>query len=87
MSGNRVFIQARLDSTRALIIAYEEAVTALVTGGVQSYTLNTSQSVQTVNKFDLNTLNATLDALYNRCATLEARLGMGAGTILSSPDW
>ena len=78
---------ARLESTRALIVAYEEAVTALVTSGVQSYTLNTSQSVQTVTKFDLTNLNETIDALYNRCATLEARLNMGAGTVLGAPAW
>ena len=87
MSGDRTFIEARLTSTRALIIAYEDAVIALLNTGVQSYTLNTSQSVQTVTKFDLNNLNQTIDALYNRCATLEARLGGGAGTILSNPDW
>ena len=87
MSGSREFLQARLESTRALIVAYEEAVTALVTGGIQSYTLNTSQSVQTVTKFDLNNLNSTIDALYNRCATLEARLGRGAGSTLGNPDW
>ena len=46
MSGDSVFLMARLEKTRALIIAYEDAVTALVIGGIQSYTLNTSQSNQ-----------------------------------------
>ena len=86
MSGDRVFLTARLVATRALIVAYETAVTTLLTGGVQSYTLNTSQSTQTVTKFDLPALNSAIDGLYNRCATIEARLGMG-NTVLGVPDW
>lgn len=86
MSGDRDFLMTRLTRTRALIVAYEDAVTALLMDGIQSYTLNTSQSTQTVTKFDLDNLNAAIDALYNRCATLEARLGMG-NTTLGVPDW
>ena len=87
MSGNRTFIRERITKTRELIVAYETAVTTLLGGGVQSYTLNTNQSVQTVTKFDLASLNSTIDSLYNRCATLEARLGEGQGTVLGAPDW
>ena len=87
MSGNREFIRQRITRTRALIVAYEDAVSTLVAGTVQSYTLNTGQSTQTVSKFDLPNLNSAIDGLYNRCATLEARLGEGAGTISAVPDW
>ncbi len=86
MAGNREFLMARLTSTQALIVAYEDAVAALLSGGVQSYALNTSQSTQTVSKFDLPGLNSAIDGLYNRCATIEARLGIG-NTVLGSPDW
>ena len=86
MSGDKTFLMARLMRTRELIVAYENAVTSLLTDGIQSYTLNTSQSTQTVTKFDLNNLNMTIDALYNRCATIEARLGMN-NTTLGVPAW
>ena len=38
------FLQARIDATKAQIIAYEDAATALAGGGVQSYTLDTGQT-------------------------------------------
>jgi hypothetical protein len=80
------FIQDRITATKALIVAYENAIDAIVSGTVQSYTLDTGQSKQTVTKIDLNALNASLDGLYNRCATLEARLN-GSGTIITRPSW
>jgi len=79
------FIQARIDATKLQIVAYEDALTALA-AGAQSYTLDTGQSRQTVTKFDLSDLNAVIDSLYNRCATLEARLN-GSGTIMGVPEW
>ncbi len=80
------FIQARIDATKAQIIATEDAVLALTTGGVASYTLDTSQSNQVVTKLNLKSLQSTIDALYNRCATLEARLN-GSGTLTVRPSW
>ena len=86
MSGDQNFLMSRLTKTRALIVAYEDAVAALVSNRVQSYTLNTGQSTQTVTRYDINTLNESIDRLYNRCSTIEARLGMG-NTVLGLPDW
>lgn len=83
---DREFIQARIDATKAQIIAYEDAALALATGGVQSYTLDTGQSRQTVTRLDLEWIQKTIDGLYNRCATLEARLN-GSGTVNVRPVW
>ncbi len=82
---DRTFIQDRITRTKELIIAYEDAMLALGEGGVQSYTLDTGQDRQQVTKFDIADLQKTLDALYNRCATLEARLN-GAATMVR-PAW
>lgn len=79
------FIQARIDATKVQIVAYEDAATALASG-VQSYTLDTGQTRQTVTKLDLMALQRTLDSLYNRCATLEARRN-GSGTVTTRPAW
>lgn len=82
---NRDFIQDRIDATKAQIVVYENAILALGTGGIQSYKMDTGQSVQTVTKLDLIQLNKTIDSLYNRCATLEARLNGGA--VIVRPAW
>lgn len=79
------FIQDRITATKAQIVAYETAIEALATGGVQSYTLDTGQSRQTVTRLDLSALNNTVDSLYNRCATLEARLN--GATLTGRPGW
>jgi hypothetical protein len=81
---DRSFIQDRIDATKSQIIAYEDASLALASG-VQSYTLDTGQSRQTVTKLDLADLDKTLASLYNRCATLSARLN--GGTVMVKPLW
>jgi len=79
------FLQARIAATEAQIVAYESAVDALATG-VQSYTLDTGQTRQTVTRSDVSSLQRTLDTLYNRLATLNARAGNG-GTTYVRPCW
>ncbi len=79
------FIQARIDATKLQIVAYEDASLALGTNNVQSYTLDTGQSRQTVTRADLNAINSTIDSLYNRCATLESRLNGNGG--IGVPAW
>lgn len=84
---DRTFLQARIDATKAQIIAYEDAVLALGdNGAIQSYTLDTGQSRQTVTRADLSTLNRMIDSLYNRCAVLQTRLD-GGGTTHVRPHW
>ena len=85
LTMNRAFIQGRIDATKLQIVAYEDAALALGSG-VQSYTLDTGQSRQQVTKLDLSMVQKTIDSLYNRCATLEARLN-GSGTLTARPGW
>lgn len=83
---DRDFLIARIEVTKGLIVAYEDAVLALsAANGVQSYTLNTGQSTQTVTRSDVSSLNAMLNSLYNRLATMEARLK--GGTTHVRPAW
>lgn len=83
---DREFLAERVTVTKALIVAYEDAVAALaVANGVQSYTLDTGQSKQTVTRADVPNLNTMLASLYNRLATLEARLT--GGTVIARPCW
>ena len=78
------FLQARIDKTKELIVLYEDTVDSLVTGSMQSYTIDTGQTRQTVTKVDIISLNNQLDVLYNRLATLCARLD-GSGTLTAVP--
>lgn len=76
------FLQERIAKTKALIVVYEDALTAIVTNGVQSYDLDTGQSVQRVTKINVKGLNEQLDSLYNRLATQETRLNGSRVTIV-----
>lgn len=69
-----VFLQAHITATKALIVAYETAIEAIVVKQLQSYTLDTGQTVTTVTRINLSRTQEALDSLYNRCAMFEARL-------------
>jgi len=80
------FLLARIEATKTQIIAYENAIDALVSGGVESYTLDTGQTKQTVTKLNLDSLQKFLDSLYNRLSVLEARYNQ-SGTVIGRPGW
>lgn len=79
------FLRGQITATENLILAYETAVTDLVSGGIQQYTFDTGQTRQVVTKATISTLNSAIDGLYNRLATLEARCN-GAG-VIGVPGW
>jgi hypothetical protein len=81
---DREFLQERIDKLKLLIEKYEDALDAL-SGGIESYTLDTGQSRQTVKRYDIDRLHAVVDGLYNRLCTLEARLN--GATITARPSW
>ena len=81
---NDAFLIGRIEATKQQIIAYEDAALALASG-VQYYLLDTGQTRQTVTNLDLKALESTIESLYNRCATLEARL-TGSGVTMVIPQ-
>lgn len=78
MATEAEYLQSRITRTEELIEATEDAIAAL-TGGAQSYHLDTGQTRTTVTKAQLSQLKTTLTSLENRRATLRARR-CGAGT-------
>lgn len=80
------FIQDRITATEAMIVAYEAAIEALAVGGIQTYTLDTGQTRQTVTRMDLMDLQKTIDTLYNRCISLDYRLN-GGNVSITRPAW
>ncbi len=79
------FLQDRITATKALILVYEAALSALGSGA-QSCKLDTGQTITWVTKAELSQLKVTLDGLYNTCAMLEARLN-GSGSVMGVPAW
>lgn len=73
MTDETTWLTARIAATEAAIIAYEAGITALATGGVQTYTLDTGQTRQSVTKANLSEMKLALNSLENRRATLIAR--------------
>jgi hypothetical protein len=69
----QTWILERIEATRAMIVAYEEAILAL-SSGAQSYTLDTGQTRQSVTKQQLGSMRLQLDALENRLAYYQNRL-------------
>ena len=86
MSEDIAFWEERLTKAKAILVKYEDAVDALVVQGIQSYKLDTGQTIQTVTMQDLDKLNAAIDMLMNRVATLNARI-CGDGTAIMRPGW
>jgi hypothetical protein len=83
---DRSFTLDRITATKAQIVAYEGALLALAAGGgVESYTLDTGQSRQTVTRANIPAMQKMLTALYNQLATLEARVY--GGTTNVRPAW
>lgn len=78
------FLQERITKTKQMIIDAEEANIAILSGSIQSYTIDTGQSRSTVTKHNISELNRIIDSLYNRCAMLEARLN-GSNATISRP--
>jgi len=86
LTDDRQFLTSRITATEAQIVAYETAITDLIAGRIAQYTLDTGQSTQSVTKINVNILNRALDGLYNRRATLSARLN-GCGVHTMRPGW
>lgn len=71
---DKTFFTTQIEKTKELIDLYDTAITAILTGGVESYTLDTGQSIQKVTKLNISKYQAVYDSLLNRLATLNARV-------------
>ena len=86
MSTVNNFIAERIATIKLQIIAYEDASLQLATDKIQSFTMDTGQTRETVTKLNSEKLQDAIDQLYNRLVTLEARVtGCGVSTV--RPAW
>lgn len=81
---DQAYWNARIVVVQEQIIKYEAAIDAIVTGGVETYLLDTGQSRQNVTKLDISRLQTALSHLFNRLVTIEA-YNTGSGTITVRP--
>jgi hypothetical protein len=72
---DRTWLAQKITDVQAQIDAWEGVLDFFAANNtVQSYTLDTGQSRQTVNRSQLSEIRTLLNSLYNRLSTLEARL-------------
>jgi hypothetical protein len=76
----RAFWQGRLDAAMARALVMETALDSLVSGGIQSYQLDTGATRQLVTRANLATLRDSLESTYSLISTLSNRLGCGGVT-------
>jgi len=76
------FIQKRIDAIQGQIVATEEAMTKLAAGTIKSYSLNTSQTTQSVTKKDIYKLAEFISFLVTQLEMWNTLLN-GGGTIIA----
>ncbi len=79
------FWRQRLEAKKALLLACDAAVTAIL-GGAQSYQLNTGQTQQLVTKANVGSVRLLMQGLESEIATLQNRLG-GCSSFNVRPGW
>lgn len=82
---DRAWLEQRIAAKKALVIAYEAALTALA-GGAQTYSLDTGQTRQTVSKVNLTEVRNAIAQLESDIVTLQMRLN-GCGRFVVRPGW
>ncbi len=80
------FLSDRIEKTKEMIVALEAAILALTSSNIQSFTLDTGQTREVVQKRDISRLEMTLEELYSRLSNLEERL-TGCGVFNVVPGW
>lgn len=82
MSCN-MFVQEQITKLEALLNAYIDAITTLLTGA-KEYTLDTGQGRQTVKREDVDKLQENYGLVWQQYDALNARCGFG-GSIQQTP--
>jgi hypothetical protein len=85
MACDTAFAQARIDALQARIVAYEDALTGIATGAIESYTIDTGQTEQKVTKINIHTLRTALDNALNQHDMWCNRLN-GGGSFYGQPS-
>lgn len=80
------FFADRLAATALALTAAEIAETELLSGAIESYSMDTGQTKTVITKLNIGMLRIHIDSLMNRYATLDARVN-GSGAAVGRPGW
>ena len=86
MSITDDFLKEQITEIKALIKAYQAAELQIATDQIETYTLDTNQSRQTVTKQNLAVLKNATKSLYNQLEVLCTRVD-GSGSHTQMPGW
>lgn len=86
------YLLDRIKTLKVIIDNYETAIEAVTAGGIQSYTLDTGQTRQTVTRANLKDIEEGLERQLNRLFMLQTRYdnqcgGGASNTLISRPAW
>ncbi len=92
LSGNNTetyaeHLENEYQNLKTLVFKYDEAIAAILTGGHQSYQLDTGQSMQRVTRFNIKEIQEMRDVAAGKLADLAVRLRKTAGQIQALPAW
>ena len=74
------FLEARITAVKARFVLWEEAITQISTGAVQSFTVDTGQTRQVVTMVNITEARNSMAAEYSLLYSLESRLYGGSVT-------
>jgi len=80
------FYKQQYDALKARIEAYNTAILAITVEGVQSYTLDTGQTVTTVTQQNVTQLENAIPRMMSQLEVLQTRL-TGCGVVTGRPGW
>lgn len=80
-------LEDEYQNLKNLIFKYDEAISALLTGGHGSYLIDTGQTQQRVTRLNLAELQSTRKSMMSELSTLAVRLRKTPGTKQAVPRW
>lgn len=80
-------LEDEFQNLKTLVFKYDEAISAILTGGHASYQLDTGQSMQRVTRFNIKEIQEMRDVAAGRLADLAVRLRKTKGQIQALPAW
>lgn len=86
MPLRRTFLQNRVTVIEARIAEYDAAIQNLLSGAIEEYKLDTGQSVTTVRKMNIATLQAAYESALNQLSLYNGMLDQ-SNVHIGAPSW
>lgn len=87
VESHEEFLISEYKNVQKLIFQYDQAISAVLTGNVSSYKLDSGQSSQSLVRLPLSELEATQKQLLKRLDNLASRLGYNRSVVVVTPGF